>query len=253
MHTIIVTGASRGIGQAIVERLMGPGKHFICVSRDEPVNLAAKVRERQAEFAWHHVDLSDLDQLQGTLDSILDPSLFRESDRIWLINNAGGIGPVKRTGRMDGADLRRNISLNLTAPMMLTNAFVAATKELEIPKLVVNISSGAAKRPIDAWSAYCSSKAGLDMATRALALEQIREKNPIRALSFAPGIVDTRMQEEIRRSPTEDFSMLGQFIAFKEGGKLATAEAVADVLVRFLEEDSFENGAFVDYRVLQKN
>ena len=80
--------------------------------------------------------------------------------------------------------------------MLLMDAFVPHPKELACPKLVVNISSGAAKRPIEGWSAYCSAKAGLDMATRTLALEQSRETNPVRVLSFAPGIVDTRMQEE---------------------------------------------------------
>lgn len=252
MHTILVTGASRGIGQAIVERLMGPGKRIICVSREQPVAWLSKASQVGTEHAWHPVDLSDLDQVAGSLPTLFAPSLWRGSDRAWLINNAGAIAPVKRTGSMHPEALQRNIALNLTAPMMLVNAFVEATRGLECPRLIVNISSGAAKRPIDGWSAYCSAKAGLDMATRALALEQIREKNPVRVLSFAPGIVDTRMQEEIRGASPEDFALLDQFIAFKNEGKLATAEAVAHVLMDYLEEDSFENGALVDYRELAK-
>jgi benzil reductase ((S)-benzoin forming) len=249
-HTIIVTGASRGIGQAIVERLAGPGKFIICVSREPSVACEKQARALQAGYFWHPLDLSDLDQVQAALPALFDTSLLNGSERVWLINNAGAINPVKRLGGIDPADLRRNIALNLTAPMMLTNAFVEATKTLECPRLEVNISSGAAKRPIDGWSAYCSAKAGLDMATRALALEQAGAKNPVRVLSFAPGIVDTRMQEELRIAAPEDFALRDQFIAFKNEGKLASAEAVADLLVRYLEQDAFDNGALVDFREL---
>jgi benzil reductase ((S)-benzoin forming) len=248
MHTILVTGASRGIGRAIVEQLKGPGKRIICVSREQPGPWLSKVNEH----AWHPVDLADLDQLEGSLPTLFAASLWRGSDRAWLINNAGGIAPVKRAGTMEAEALKRNIALNLTAPLMLTNAFLQATEGLKCPRLVVNLSSGAAKRPIDGWSAYCSAKAGLDMATRALALERSQGSNPVRVLSFAPGIVDTAMQAEIRRASPQDFSLLDQFVAFKEEGKLATPEAVAEVLVRFLEEDAFENGALVDYRELIK-
>jgi benzil reductase ((S)-benzoin forming) len=247
MHTILMTGASRGIGQAIAERLLGPGKRIISVSREKPGWLGQGL-----EHAWHPVDLADLDQVEASLPTLFAPALWRGCNRAWLINNAGAIAPVKRTGAMASEALQRNLALNLTAPLLLMNAFVRATKELACPKLVVNISSGAAKRPIEGWSAYCSAKAGLDMATRALALEQAREADPVRALSFAPGIVDTRMQEEIRLASHEDFAQLEQFIAFKKEGKLATPEAVADLLLGYLEEDSFENGALVDYRELLK-
>lgn len=244
MHTILVTGASRGIGQAIVERLTGPGRRIICVSRHQPEWLA-----KAGEHIFHPVDLSDLDQLEGSLATLFAPALWRGSERAWLINNAGAIAPVKRIGTLGADAVARSINLNLTAPMLLANAFVAALREMAIPKLVVNISSGAAKRPIDGWSAYCSAKAGLEMATRCLATEQ---GGAVRTLSFAPGIVDTAMQAEIRKAAKEDFAQVEQFIAFKNDGKLAAPGAVADLLVRFLEEDAFESGASVDYRELLK-
>ncbi len=252
MHTIIVTGASRGIGRAIVEHLTGPGRRVLCVSREQPVACEAKAKLLQAELRWHQLDLSDLDQVLAALPTLFNASRLHDSERLWLINNAGVLAPVKRIGRIDPMELRRNISLNLMAPMLLANAFVEATKNLDCPRVVVNISSGAAKRPIAGWSAYCSAKAGLEMATRALALEQSLEAKPVRALSFAPGIVDTRMQEELRRTPREDFSLRDQFIAYKDEGKLASPDAVAAVLIRYLEADAFENGALVDYRELTK-
>ena len=247
MHTILVTGASRGIGQAIVERLAAPGRRIICVARHQPEWL-----QKAGEHIFHPVDLSDLDQVEACLPTLFAPVLWHGSDRAWLINNAGTVSPVKKIGGQDPEVLARSVALNLTAPMLLANAFVRATRELACPRLVVNISSGAAKRPIDGWSAYCSAKAGLEMATRALALEQAGEPNPVRALAFAPGIVDTAMQGEIRSAAPEDFSQVERFIAFKEEGKLAAPAAVADLLVRCLEEDAFENGASLDYRELRK-
>jgi benzil reductase ((S)-benzoin forming) len=246
MHIILVTGASRGIGQAIGERLQGPGKRIICVSREQPTWLRPA-----GEHAWHPIDLSDLDQVEASLSTLFAPTLWRGCNRAWLINNAGTVAPVKRVGDMVPEALRRNLALNLATPLLLMDAFVRATRALVCPKLVVNISSGAAKRPIEGWGAYCTAKAGLDMATRALALEQMREANPVRVLSFAPGIVDTGMQAEVRKASSEDFALLEQFIAFKRDGKLAAPEAVADLLVRYLEEDAFENGALVDYRDLK--
>jgi benzil reductase ((S)-benzoin forming) len=247
MHTILVTGASKGIGQAIVEGLTGSGKRIICVSRHQPEWLA-----KAGEHIWHPLDLADIDQVEASLPTLFAPVLWHGCNRAWLINNAGAIAPVKRIGNLNAEGLARNMALNLTVPMLLANAFVHALKDAACPKLVVNISSGAAKRPIDGWSAYCSAKAGLEMATRALALEQGSAAHPVRALSFAPGIVDTGMQAEIRSAAPEDFAAVKQFIAYKEEGKLASPEAVAEVLLRFLEEDAFESGASVDYRELLK-
>jgi NAD(P)-dependent dehydrogenase (short-subunit alcohol dehydrogenase family) len=63
---------------------------------------------------------------------------------------------------------------------------------------VINLSSGAAFRPLEGWSAYCASKAGLAMFTRSIDLEYGAQG--IRAVGFAPGLVDTGMQAQIRAS-----------------------------------------------------
>ena len=72
--------------------------------------------------------------------------------------------------------------------------------------VIVNISSGAAHRPREGWSAYCSAKAGLAMLTQALHLEL--GQRGIRAYGFQPGVVDTEMQVKIRASGINEISRL---------------------------------------------
>jgi benzil reductase ((S)-benzoin forming) len=69
----------------------------------------------------------------------------------------------------------------------------------------------------------------------------------VRVLSYAPGIVDTGMQEELR---AQSFARREEFIAFKKEGKLADPDDVARVLLELIEADTFENGALTDYREL---
>ena len=252
MPTIILTGASKGLGQALAARLMGPGTRLTCLSREVSEAVVDQARRTGTDLAWHPIDLADLDRLQAELPAIFAADRLRSSEKIWLINNAGVLPPVKPMGALDPEALRRNVAVNLTAPIILANAFLAATRELDAARAVVNISSGAAKHPLEGWSAYCATKAGLHMATRAMALEQAGQARPVRVLSFAPGVLDTGMQAAIRATPAEDFPDLERFIALKREGKLATAEAVADALVRLLDEDSFENGALVDVRDIAK-
>ena len=88
-----------------------------------------------------------------------------------LINNAGVIAPVGPLERADAGEIERNLAVNLVAPMLLMRRFLRATASRSPLRRIINISSGAGRRPIFGWGAYCAAKAGLDMATRVVALE----------------------------------------------------------------------------------
>ena len=114
-----------------------------------------------------------------------------------LINNAGVIEPIATIADSDPADWARNIQINLIGAYNPIRAL--------LPRMIkagggtiVNVSSGAAIRPLEGWSAYCSAKAGLAMLTRAIALENAG--NGIRVFGFQPGTTDTDMQVPIRAS-----------------------------------------------------
>ena len=94
------------------------------------------------------------------------------------------------------------------------------------------------KYPIGSWSAYCVSKAGLDMWTRCLA-EEGQEHN-ISAISVAPGIVDTNMQKNIRYSNPDEFPLHPHFVDYHESGQLVEPDVVAKQLLSLVTTHNIE-------------
>ena len=130
--------------------------------------------------------------------------------------------------------------------MILTGLF-ARTRWAPGHKLVINISSGAARRPIAGWAAYCAAKAGLDMATRVASVES---PAGMAVCSLAPGVIDTTMQEKVRGADVSEFPDVARFRAMKADGVLRDANAVARDIVRLIEEGKLTNGGNFDIREL---
>jgi benzil reductase ((S)-benzoin forming) len=133
--------------------------------------------------------------------------------------------------------------LNLIAPSVLTNSFIDCYNTVDCEKVILNISSGAGKNPIDGWAVYCSSKAGLDMFSRVVDEEQkVRAQHPMdnihkpfRIFSIAPGIVNTEMQSGIRSAEREDFSRVEDFISYKVNNELSEPTVVSEKYLKLME------------------
>jgi benzil reductase ((S)-benzoin forming) len=165
-----------------------------------------------------------------------------------LVHNAGAIAPVKPLDKVDASDWAHSIQVNLVGVQDLTQRIYPLLGGEHQSRITV-ISSGASLRPIESWSAYCVSKAGLDMWSRCVA-EEGRESN-ISSVSVAPGIVDTGMQTEIRSTPAEDFPSLQSFIDLHANGDLARSEDVAAQLMPLVTTHSMEqSGQRFDVREL---
>src|SRR5690625_5748465 len=95
---------------------------------------------------------------------------------------------------------------------------ISAAKELSF--YGVNITSGAANRPIYGWSAYCSTKALINRYTETVALEQHTLKTENKVFAFSPGVMDTNMQAEIRSTDSASFKDVEQFIQYKKDDQL---------------------------------
>jgi benzil reductase ((S)-benzoin forming) len=137
-----------------------------------------------------------------------------------LINNAGVLEPIAPIGDCDDALLARNIQVNLTAPLIPHGIFSIQPPVSRPYKWIVNITSGASRSPYYGWSAYGAAKAGLDMATRAMAVEFSRIDPAFRACAVAPGTVDTGHAGEDSCCTAEQFEQVDKFLGLKASGAL---------------------------------
>lgn len=237
MIKAILTGHSRGLGAALARALLERGITVLAIARSPNAGLTATFPQRLQEVP---LDLADPQALRDWLDSGRLTGFVAGADTALLINNAGMLQPVGLLGTLDPAALTRAIHVNLGAPLLLANAFVAATIDCT-DRRIVHVSSGAARSPYAGWGSYCATKAALDHHARATALEQIPG---LRIASLAPGVVDTAMQAEIRASSVKQFPQKGRFEGLQASGQLASPEAAVRHLVDYLLGENF--GEVVD-------
>ena len=112
-------------------------------------------------------------------------------------------------------------------------------------KLVLNISSGAANKPIECWSTYCATKSALDSLTEVIVKE--KHKN-LRALSIYPGVVDTNMQEKIRASNPKHFPLHENFLKYYLKKELVSTQSVALKLFQIIEKKDDFDEIFLNLR-----
>lgn len=223
-----VTGSSRGLGSALVEGLLSRGWQVLGIARQTNNSLLQKYAGLYREL---HLDLSRPAAAAAEWELCLQ-GMQGSWSRMCLINNAGMVGPIGRLDRVPWEELADNISLNLTAPLLLNALFSRYSKGKSSDRRVIQISSGAGRRPVEGWSAYCAAKAGLDHLSRVMQLECLSADPSLRVCSLAPGIIDTGMQGQIRQSRPEDFPDLQRFLDYKSQGDLADPRDTAEHILR---------------------
>lgn len=242
MNLFIVTGASKGIGSELMKQLKGRG--------DKVIGIARTNRDQDAYMVT--VDLSETDRLDGIIENVVEENLSSATS-FTLINNAGTVEPIGLIGTVDETKLTEALAVNLTAPMILSNAFISALEKFEGRKRIVNISSGAGRNPYEGWGVYCTTKAGLDHFSRVVSLEQEAAEYPVEIISIAPGIIDTGMQETIRASNADDFPLHDRFVDYKQQGHLSSAEETARKLISVMYREDFGKlGPIADIRQISE-
>lgn len=245
MNLYLITGTTKGLGAALHERLAHDTENLV-IGLSRAATSLKSVDGPQNEF----VDLADIASIEPAFAACEATFHGMKFERAVLINNAGLVVPFGGFDTLDAIETAKNINVNLTAPMVLTRLFANATRGCASQRLVVNISSGAAKRPLAGWSAYCAAKAGLEMATRAAALEAAVRDPSLAICSLAPGVVDTPMQAQVRGATAEQFPDVARFRAMKLDGALRPAEDVASDIVKLIKENKLSNGGNFDIREL---
>jgi benzil reductase ((S)-benzoin forming) len=217
MNLYVVTGTTQGLGAALAARIAADASsELVTISRSGATLLA---------------DLADAPAVEAACRALEQRVAGRAFDKAVLINNAGVVGPVGPIEQVGGDELARNLSVNLVAPMLLMGGFLRATDTVPLRR-IINISSGAARREIFGWGPYCAAKAGLDMASRVVALEAQQRGLAVEVVSLAPGVIDTGMQGTVRGASVEAFADVERFRKMKADGMLRSADEVAADILR---------------------
>ena len=192
---VIVTGASRGIGAAAAQALGEAGAAVMLAARD--VSRIAEIA-RQIVAAGGKAEAMVCDVSDYAACQALVATTNRKLGPVdALVNNAGVIEPISLLGDADPGAWARSIEINLIGAYYAVRAVLPGMLARGGGR-IINVSSGAAHRPLEGWSAYCTGKAGLAMLTRAIDLEH--GAAGIRVFGFQPGTTDTDMQVLIRAS-----------------------------------------------------
>lgn len=238
----IVTGHSKGLGAALVAELLARGARVLGVSRTAVAPVAGL--EQVA------ADLADPQAVAGLAapGSVLWRFLAVADDGpLLLVNNAGMVEPVGPLGTLAPEMVARAVALNVTAPLILADAFVAAT-EGAADRRILHISSGAARKPYAGWSVYGATKAALDHHARAVAEDA---RPGLRVGSVAPGVVDTDMQAALRALPDGVFVHRHRFVGLKERGELLSPGQSAARLIDHLLSPDYGAAVVADIRDLE--
>ena len=197
----IVTGAGRGIGAETARQLASAGARVaVAARRQTDADAIAKECPGSLAVACDVADSRAVDLMVERTASALGPPTI-------LINNAGVIAPIGPFDALDPEVFATSIRTTLVGAAFCARAVLPHFLAAERGR-IVNLSSGAAHNPLEGWSAYCAAKAGLAMLTRSLALEY--GERGVRVFGFAPGLVDTQMQAEIRASGINRISRLAR-------------------------------------------
>lgn len=223
--SVIVTGASRGMGKATALILAEMGADLIINARSE--NALAEVQQAIIQKGGRAVYLAGDISRPNVADHLAEITVENYGGIDAVINNAGVLAPLARIGDTDPDIWEQNIRINVVGPYRLTRAALPYLRTAAHGR-VINVSSGAAVRAVAGWSAYCASKAALNHFTAVLA----KEEPLITALAVRPGVVNTAMQQALREGgenvmPPEEHE---HFVALYKGGHLLPPEVPAKIL-----------------------
>lgn len=185
--SVLVTGASRGLGLAIMARLLDSAEDYrvIAMSRSLSSDLDALIKGSEGRSEFIGFDVSNVDEIPQLVKEIV-----RRHGPLWgLINNAG-IGADGVLATMHRTDIETVVAVNLIAPMILTKYFSRGMLSKREGR-IINISSIIASTGFNGLAAYAATKAGLEGFTRSLSREV--GKRGITVNCVAPGYMETEM------------------------------------------------------------
>lgn len=198
--TVLITGASRGIGAETARVFSAAGANVALMARSKEAiaDLAGEIGSKALAIPC---DVSRYWEVHAAVEATVET--FGALDV--LINNAGAIEPISHLSTADPDAWSHVIDINLKGVFYGMRASIPVM-EAAGGGTILTISSGAAHGPVEAWSHYCASKAGAAMLTRCADKETA--ENGLRIMGLSPGTVATEMQREIKASGVNPISQL---------------------------------------------
>src|SRR5512140_1245217 len=142
INAAIVTGVSRGLGEALASELLARGCEVLGIGRVSSMKL------RGERYRFAEADLSMPSLIAASVAPALRELAAHKPTAVTLINNAAVASPAGLLGALDAAALESALATNVTAPLVLTDLFCRAFPDAAIARRVINVSSGAAQSPI---------------------------------------------------------------------------------------------------------
>src|SRR5213080_272894 len=187
MRRYLITGASRGIGRAIAEKLAGEDTVLLLHGRDT-VALAQTRKAVEPRCARVILLAHDLANSAGVSDLIAEVG----NEPIHLLVNNAGVAVVKPFTEITPIEWEQTVGVNITAAFLLTQRFAP---RMPPGSSIVNILSVAAKRGFPNWSAYCMSKFALEGFSQSIR-EELRDRK-IRVMNVYPAATETDIWDNI--------------------------------------------------------
>ena len=213
---VLITGAGQGIGAETARLMARAGAQVIAAVKPDS---GLETDATSAEFEGR-LTVAECNVLRNEdVDRLFTATQVKYGRLDVLINNAGVIAPIAHIMDADADEWTTCLAVNAGGAFRCTSKFLPLL--LAAKGLILNLSSGAAYRPLEGWSAYCASKAAVVMLSRVTALEYVDQG--LRIFSLGVGPTDTGMQERIRASGLNPVSQIPR-------EKLLKPAAIASVL-----------------------
>jgi NAD(P)-dependent dehydrogenase (short-subunit alcohol dehydrogenase family) len=234
MHAAIVTGVSRGLGEALAVAMLERGFTVLGVGRTASPRLKSK------RFHLAACDLAEPALLAAAITPPLRLIAAGKPTTVTLVNNAAVATPTGLVGHLDASAIAAAFATNTAAPVVMADLFFRSFPDDTVERRIINISSGAAQTALAGMMVYGMSKAALEMLTRAIVAECSTPR--FRCISLRPGIFDTGMQAYARTRDPAEFPSVALFRGFKENGLLKDPAEVATKIVEKLVLAPVEHG-----------
>jgi len=242
MKYFIITGASKGLGKAFAEKLLHATHVLLLISRNPDPTISKKALIKNCQVHNVAFDLSDIERIPELISNLIDHIGAEDCEGIYLINNAGIVEPVRKISKVSAAEVQYIYNVNLLAPVLMSSGLIRHAADIDSEKFILNITSGAATIPHHGMSLYCSTKAGLDIFTKSISVEQQQAKNPVKIHAISPGFVKSEMLDKVMEKDKDDFADIDKFKQAKRDGLFADPENVASNIIDLLLKGKLRHG-----------